>query len=641
MSCRVVRCVWSVVMAVICLQSVAAWSGPERVWQPTGPDGGRFTSIHRVKDKSLGELLYLDSFWTGLFVSDNQGKSWRASVNGLPEKGRYYNPVFINKNVAFIVVEFDVYKTIDGGFNWVKVMGEVDSNVYELAAASEQVVYAATSTHSNTFYKTIDGGNHWFKLIDPRGKSSGPVLALSENKVLAVDSGKNTVWRTLDGGKHWKKMSINGLPNLSIQHLQLVNDTIVALTQLDESPEFSLYQSHDDGDSWQKLSVIKGDQFYAADFKAHGVGFVSLNGNELKKTIDNGKTWRTITPTIPASFITSILVLNESEVYLTSITGVYQSMDGGEHWQQLKTGMSAHEINHMASADGQHVFMVTNHGLFYRSNDAGRSWELIYSGQLFQSSIFAVAPTRDKVIYVYQYGGGVLKSKDNGVSWEQVLPAKPDTFFEQVELVAPSKKRIYLNESHGFGQLRTMASKDGGDHWLDIGIGLPGNKADYLVVQGEKELYALVANQIYHSLDAGSHWTLFATIPGARQATFIYIKADGTLFVAFEDDLLYYRSFGKTWETVLPNWPTDLDNNNELRRDELSDIYCKSNSHCFISFAKHGVYESWDSGASWVAANQGLPLPEYYSRFLGLPEGLLIYQRYDQGQVYRRSLSAN
>ena len=203
-------------------------------------DGGKtWNKIHFISNKTGARDVEINpsnpreilaSFWTvqrkpwtlvdggnegGIFLSKNEGKTWKKLKNGLPEGliGKIeveYSPVNSNRIWAMITAkeedEGGLYRSDNGGESWKRINRDHKLRqrgwYYSHITAdpkNENIIYA-----SNTgFYKSIDGGITFDKRIrTPHGDNHGVWINPNNTKIMinCNDGGANV---SLNGGESW------------------------------------------------------------------------------------------------------------------------------------------------------------------------------------------------------------------------------------------------------------------------------------------------------------------------------------------------------------------------------------------------------------------------------------------------------
>ena len=172
----------------------------------------------------------------GVFKSVDAGKTW--SFSGLPNS-RHIPRIVIdpsNNDIVYAAVmgnlykptdDRGVYKSIDGGKNWKKVLYANNlSGAFEIVLDpnNSRVLYASTWRVQRTpsslssggdgsdLWKSIDNGENWTKISTNSGFPSGilgvigvTVSPVNSERVWAIveNQEKGGVYRSDDGGKNW------------------------------------------------------------------------------------------------------------------------------------------------------------------------------------------------------------------------------------------------------------------------------------------------------------------------------------------------------------------------------------------------------------------------------------------------------
>lgn len=236
-------------------------SGPSQTLYAGG--SGRFSE---VDDGMGGTMIVQDA--ARIYKSTNAGTTWVPMENGLGTtetgmSGRLlfasavqvildptdttgntlYAATFIGglqDTDAPTIIQNGVFKTIDGGANWVhmsnglpKINGNpatTEANILSLAIdpndATGQTLYASSNDFANSFagsvYKTTDGGANWFFsstgltnrdvrdiTVDP---ATGDIYAAAADPLSNGDGG---VFVSTDGGLNWSSISV-GFPESAV-----------------------------------------------------------------------------------------------------------------------------------------------------------------------------------------------------------------------------------------------------------------------------------------------------------------------------------------------------------------------------------------------------------------------------------------
>jgi len=257
-----------------------------------------------------------------------------------------------------------VYRTTDGGKSW-KNMGLKESRQIGMIAIDprdSQVVYVAAEGSAwgpggeRGLYKTVDGGKTWNKvldisehtgvnnvLLDPRNPDV--IYATSEQRRrhihTKIGGGPETAfYKSTDAGKSWNKLT-SGLPGTHMGGIGLAiapanPDVLYAIIEAAED-QSGFYRSTDRGASWSKMSghASSGQYFNEIVCDPKDVDRVYSLEVVSQVTDDGGKTWRAI-GNKNRHVDDHALWINPSATAHLRIGGdggIYETYDAGATWQ--------------------------------------------------------------------------------------------------------------------------------------------------------------------------------------------------------------------------------------------------------------------------------------------------------------------
>ena len=225
----------------------------------------------------------------------------------------------------------------------------------------------------------------WFPFGPDGGSARAFAADPKDHLHLYLGAANGWIYQTHDGGKSWARMARVGKRD------DLVIDDILvdasdpqhlivgawASTDLNH-PDGGIFISHDAGANW------------AAQPEMHGQSVRSL----------------TDAPSDPKILIAGTL------------TGVFRSEDGGDHWKRISPEGSAeiHEVESLAvdPVDPNVIYAGTWH-LPWKTTDGGEHWSIMKQGVIEDSDVFSIIvdPKQPKVVYLSACSG-IYKSVDGG-----------------------------------------------------------------------------------------------------------------------------------------------------------------------------------------------------------------------------------
>lgn len=341
----------------------------------------------------------------------------------------------------------------------------------------------------------------------------------------------------------------------------------------------------------------------AIDPRKPDTWYMAAASGGVWKTVNGGTTW---TPLFDkeASFSIGCVTIdpldsktvwvgtgeNNSQRSVAYGDGVYRSLDGGKHWENMGLKASEHIAKILVDPRNSQVVFVASQGPLwkeggdrglYKSVDGGQTWKAVLTVDVHTGVTDVVLdPRNPDVMYAATYqrrrhvwgmvnggpGGGIHKSTDGGQTWTRLKEGLPKEDMGRIGLAIPGGEpdTVYAtieaaNKAGGF-----FRSTDGGQTWERRNEQVPVSAQYYQeIICDPKD-----PKRVY-SLD-----------------TWMQVTEDG----------------GKTWRRV--GETSKHVDNHALWIDP-------ANTDHLISGCDGGVYESRDRGATWeFKAN--LPIIQYY-----------------------------
>ena len=158
-----------------------------------------------------------------------------------------------------------------------------------------------------------------------------------------------------------------------------------------------------------------GYQLLSAFKFPDGISFAGGVNGSLYKSTDDGITWKNIITGTYAS-INSIHFINENVGFFASDSGIFKTVDTGEHWQLKVNGFNFKRIRFSDSSTG---YIVSNIGILCKTSDGGLNWSL--SGIDHQMDDVYFIDSLNGIIAGGQsmFGGIINRTSDGGVTWSR------------------------------------------------------------------------------------------------------------------------------------------------------------------------------------------------------------------------------
>ena len=313
------------------------------------------------------------------------------------------------------------------------------------------------------------------------------------------------------------------------------------------------------------------------------------------KTNDGGRTWKPIFDSEPIASIGAIAVApsDANVMYVgtgeadmrSSISvgnGMYKSTDAGKTWKHI--GLSdTRQIGRILvdPRDANHVFVAalghaygpnTERGVF-NSKDGGAHWQRVLFHDDNTGAIdLAFEPGNPKTIYVALWqtrrppwsvyppsngpGSGLYRSNDGGDHWQLLGQGLPSEGLGRMGIAfAPSNpKRIYLIVDAKQGGL--YRSDDGGQNWQQVSkdrrIWGRGWYFNEVTVDPKNPDIVYVPNtSIYRSVDGGKSFTVFKGDPTGPDYHELWIDPDDSkrMVLSCDQGAVVTHNGGETWSS--------------------------------------------------------------------------------------------
>jgi photosystem II stability/assembly factor-like uncharacterized protein len=574
-----------------------------------------------------------------------------------------------------------VYKSIDGGKSW-KNMGLKDSRqIGEIAIdpRNSDIVFVAAEGSvwgpggERGLYKTIDGGKSWKKVLDisentgvnniiydPRNPDV--MYATSEQRrrhvYTKIGGGpESAVYKSLNGGESWDKI-MTGLPSVHLGGMDIAyspaNPDVLYLILEAAENEGGFYRSTNRGSSWEKMSSYTSSGQYFNEIwcdpqnvhKVYSVDVVS------KVTLDGGRTWQAIglnnrhvddhAMWINPDYTDHFLIGGDG--------GIYETFDGGNTYD-FKENLPVTQF-YRVNVDNSYPFYYVYGGTQDNNSMGGPSgtisadgivnndWFITNGGDGFWT---AVDPEDPNIVYAEaQYGNMVRYDRRTGEAIDiRPEPGKDEPTYKwnwnTPLIISPHKNtRLYCASEFIF------KSDDRGNSWQkisdDLTSGIDRNEfpvmdkywgADAVSKDKSTSLFGTVVsfaesplkeNLLFAGSDDGvisisedaKTWKKFNSFPGVPSYTYVSdicasIFDENIVFASFDNILrddfkpYIYKSTdkGKSWKSIAGNLPL----NGTVHTIEQDFI----NPDLLFVGTEFGVFFTTDGGVLWSQLKNGLP----------------------------------
>ena len=580
------------------------------------------------------------SYGYGIWKSTDAGRSWKFS--GLP-KSRHISRIRIhptNSDIAWAAVlgdlfkdtdERGIYKTIDGGKTWKKVLfanrsaGAVDlvvdpNNPRNLLASTWNIRRTPYSLSSggdgSSMWQSKDSGETWEEIKDHEGLPKGvwgisgvAISHFDSDRMWAIIENENGgVFRSNDGGKEWKKVNDNrSLRQRAWYYSRIYSDT--------EDPEtvyvvnVSYHKSTDGGKSFKSKRAPHGDhhdlwidpnnsnRMIIGD---DGGAQVSFDGGQLWTTYHNQPTAQFYRVTTDNHFPYRIYAAQQDNSTVRIDSRSLGGSIGEDNWESTAGGESAHIA--IDPNDNDVVYGGSYGGFLTRKNHRTNEVRAInvwpdnpmgYGAEgmkyRFQWN-FPILFSKHKPNRLYAFSNHVHYTEDEGQSWKTI--SEDLTRNDSMRLV--SSGGPITQDNTGVEYYCTIfaaaeSSIDASTMWIGTDDGLVH------ITQDGGESWTNITPKTL------PEWTQINSIEASNfEAVKAYIAATSYKSGDYRPYLYVTTDFGKSWSKIT----------NGIQEDHFTRVIREDKVDPNILYAgtESGLYISWNKGKTWESFQRNLPI---------------------------------
>jgi photosystem II stability/assembly factor-like uncharacterized protein len=564
-------------------------------WRLIGPfRGGRVVAVAGVPGDST--TFYFGGVNGGIWKTTDAGMVWNPKFDGQPigSIGALAVAPSDSKVIYAGTGESDirsdlssgngVYKSSDGGSTWTHLGLDGTRQISRIVVDPQNpdVVYVGGLGHAygpneqRGVYKSIDGGRHWSKVLDTGLEVGISDLAICPGNpqilfagtwnshrppwstYAPIDGPGGGLYRSEDGGTTWSRLSGNGLPEGDWGRIgvEVAPDgkRVYALIQARKA---GLYRSDDGGTTWvlenaDPRLTSRAWYFSGITIDPNNPDVIYMPNVALYRSEDGGKTTSIVRGAPGGDDYHQIWIdpQNSSSMVLGTDQGATVSVDRGQTWSTWYNQPTA-QLYHVIT-DNQFPYVV-----YGAQQDSGSAAVLSRTdhGQITprdwfpaggsESGYLAPDPKDPNIIYLSGTYGSVDRfNRKTGLS-QDITPWPALSFGSEINqrkyrdpwtpvlLFSPADSTTLY-----FGTQYVMKTVDGGLHWETISPDLTGS------TQAMGDVKSQGPPSIENAKQRG-YGVVFTIAPSALDRHLIWAGSDTGLIHLTRDD-------GKNWKDVTP-----------------------------------------------------------------------------------------
>jgi len=619
--------------------------------------GGRAGTISGVINNQ--NLYYMGTAGGGVWKTEDAGNTWKpisdgyygGSIGALAVSESDPNIIYVGEGEQTlrgnVSSGMGMWKSLDAGETWQYIGLPKSEHISRIRIhpKNPNIVYVGVignlwkPNNERGLYKTIDGGKSWSKILFVSDKAGVGDIILDPNnsRIIYVstwemkrngyrmDSGgpDSKVFRSYDEGETWEDISeFNGLPSFpwGIVGIAISPVNSKRIWMMIEADDGGVYRSDDGGNNWKKINsnrALRQRAWYYtriyADTQNEDKVYV-LNVSYGVST-DGGKTFTLKNAPHGDHHDLWIDPYNNKRLAIADDGGGQISNDGGENWTTYFNQPTAQFYRvttdnafpyRIYGAQQDNSTIRINHRTS-SSSITERDWEPTAGGE---SAHLAPDPKNNDIVFGGTYKGYMMmKDHSNGQNRSvNIWPDNPAGSGAEVMkyrfnwnfpiLFSPNDpNKLYAGSNY------LHLSTNGGQSWQTISGDLTRNIPETIKSSGGSITQDNTGAEFYANIFAIAESEL----------------EEGVIWTGSDDGLIHVtKDGGKTWENVTP--PSNISprlnmiNCLDVSPFEKGKVYVAATSYKFGDYTPY-LYKTDNYGKTWELITNGIP-ENYYTRAL-------------------------
>jgi photosystem II stability/assembly factor-like uncharacterized protein len=704
---------------------------------------GRVTDVAVVTPKGKTYTIYIASASGGVWKTENEGTTWTpifenmvtAAVGDIALAPSDQNIVWVGTGEHNIFrssqAGVGVFKSADGGKTWAHTGLADTATIARIVVhpTNPDIVYVAAGGHEWTknadrgVYKTMDGGKTWDKVLyandetgaydlvmDPR--SSDTLYASMWQRTRQKWNDPRTfpghtgsgLFKTTDGGKTWTPINA-GLPavqfrgRIGIDLCLTRPDTLYALVdnyELRETTKEELdsvrgyydpgkgfikgatvYRSDDGGTTWTQTSGLTPQQKSFMERHSGTYGWVFgqirvdpndpntsyIMGVPFSVSADGGKTYTTVRSPGGDNHALWIDPANSNYMVKGFDQGVSVTYDKGKNWRYFRQELNLCQffnLNYDMATPFKVYGSMQDHGSFRGKVDISAGRDKIRPQEFEnapggEGSNHFIDPTNPDIVYSAGFYGTISRAEYDkpgpypGAPFQkELLPV----LFENEPPLRGQWLAPFILSPHNpnilyHGMQYVFRSLDRGDTWERISPDLttndPATRGDiryqtlFTISESPVKSGLIYAGtddgRLWVTKDGGKAWTeitaglapgkwMSRAVASAYSLGTVYLTQNGKRDDDFTPYVWKSTDYGKTWTSIAKGIPVGPVN--VIREDPV-------NEQILYVGTDMGAYVTTDGGKTWMVLGGNLPTAYVHDLVIHPRDNIIVIATHGRG----------
>jgi photosystem II stability/assembly factor-like uncharacterized protein len=655
-------------------------------WRLVGPfRGGRAGTVTGVNNNP--DLYYMGTAGGGVWKTVNAGNSWECisdgyyggSIGTVAVAESDPNIIYVGEGEQTLRGNVSsghgLWKSLDAGETWKFIGLEGSEHIARIRIhpKNPDILYVAAignlwkPNETRGVYRSVDGGDNWEKILYVSDKAGAGDLIMDPNnpRILyaatwemkrngyRMDSGgpDSKMFKTTDGGDTWTDISTqSGLPGfpwgiVGITVSPMDSNRVWALIEAENG---GLFRSDDAGKTWKKINenrALRQRAWYYTRIYAdtQNVDKLYVMNVSYGVSTDGGKTFTLKNAPHGDHHDLWIDPNNNNRMAIADDGGAQISNDGGNNWTTYYNQPTAQFYR--VTTDS--IFPYRIYGaqqdnsairISHRSSGSSiteRDWEPTAGGE---SAHLAPDPKNNDIVYGGTYKG-YMNRKDHTTGQTRstnVWPDNPAGSGAEVMKYRFNWNYPVMFSMHDSNKLYAgsnflHATANGGQSWKTISPDLTRGLPETIMSSGGPITQDNTGAEFYSNI--------FVIAESALE--------EGVIWTGSDDGLIHVtRDNGENWENVTP--PASISPKLNMVNCIDASPFKKGTAYVAATAYKFGdytpyLYKTEDYGKTWTLITNGIK-EDYYTRAIRsdkVREGLLyagtewgMYISFDNGKSW-------
>lgn len=539
----------------------------------------------------------------GVLKSTDGGATWNSTgLTWTAVQAQQIGRLLIhptNTQILYVGTYNGIYKTTNGGANWVNVLSSDYIIDMEFKPGDPSVIYASTQKYNNgQIYKSTDSGSNWTSVNS-----------------FGFGSNRTDIAVTPAAPNHLYVLVSNTSGGLFGVYKSRNSGTTFVETFSGTGTNKSLLGYYSDGSG---ENTGQGDYDLALAVAPNDTNILFLGGINTWKSTNGGYDWTinnmwTSYPLYNMADANEVHAdkhilkfYNNTTLFEGNDGGIYKSSNLGDSWLDKSNGMTISQIYRIGvsqSLNNMVICGLQDNGtkLIY-----GNTWYDVKGGDGMECII---DPTNGDIQYGTYVDGEIERTTDGWSSYNTTIISDNIDDFEGGWWVTPFALDPNNSQTIFVGYADVWKSTDRGDSFIKISTMNSAQKLRSLAVAPGKStvIYAADQTHIWKTTNEGTSWTeITGTLPvSSGKITYVTVHNSNPDIVwvsmgGYNTSRVYESTNGgTTWTNIstgLPNLPVFCIVQNKLENTK-NHLYAGTDRGVFVK----------DGSSDWVQFNNGLP----------------------------------